>query len=71
MAVRRTKLRLCAGISSSSQRDEQRQSTVRIINIINFIQQRFGAGRSMNTATAASPVRCTSPFNGLHSGEKL
>jgi hypothetical protein len=39
------------------QRDEQHQAIVLNINIINFIQQRFGAGRSMNAATAASPVR--------------
>ena len=39
------------------QLDEHHSATDFTINIVTFIQQRFGAGRSMNTATAASPVR--------------
>jgi hypothetical protein len=39
------------------QLDQQSQATVLIINIINLIRQRFGAGRAMNAATAASPDR--------------
>jgi hypothetical protein len=38
-------------------RDKHRQTTVLTIIFINFIPQRFGAGGSMNAATAASPVR--------------
>ncbi len=37
--------------------DEQHQALVLIINVSNFIQHRFGAGRSLNAATAASPER--------------
>jgi len=42
------------------QHDEQHSAVGLIINIINFNQQQFGAGRNMNAATAASPVRCAS-----------
>ena len=39
------------------QRNEQRQAIVLTIIFINLIQQRFMTGCSVNTATAANPVR--------------
>jgi hypothetical protein len=48
--------------SAAIQADEKHSASVLIINIINFNKQRFGAGRSMNTAAAASHVRNASPY---------
>jgi hypothetical protein len=52
---------LCCKHQQLFQRDEQHLTEVLIINIVNFIQQRCGAGSSMNTVTSPMLQHCVSP----------